>query len=69
VGCPPELVEGSRAEALPTMLRQAQHDSHFLICQGSKDDKAKPQIPLLQLKQREFAIIKPNQVFIYPLYT
>jgi hypothetical protein len=51
------------------MLRQAQHDSHFLICQGSKDDKAKPQIPLLQLKQREFAIIKPNQVFIYPLYT
>jgi hypothetical protein len=28
--CHPELVEGSCAEALPTMLRQAQHDTHIL---------------------------------------
>ncbi|SEO78338.1 hypothetical protein SAMN05192574_1132 [Mucilaginibacter gossypiicola] len=39
-GCHPELVEGSRAETLPAMLRQAQHDS-FLIMSwlGNKDDK------------------------------
>jgi len=39
-GCHPELVEGSRAEALPAMLRQAQHDP-FLIMSwlGTKDDR------------------------------
>jgi hypothetical protein len=30
MACQPELVEDSCAEALPTMLRQAQHDTHLL---------------------------------------
>jgi len=30
-----EPVEDSRAEALPTMLRQAQHDLYFLVLSGS----------------------------------
>jgi hypothetical protein len=30
-GCHPELVEGSRVKALPTMLRQAQHDTRYKL--------------------------------------
>jgi len=32
--CHPELVEGLRVKALPTMLRQAQHDTHFYCVMG-----------------------------------